>query len=190
MEQYTDYCGKDPTPLPCTRNLGIKRINMPQINNANELKALKRISQGLGYEFKDKFIRNIKNKPIFTSQKEINETKASNIPVKIYKNTCSSKQEVPVIMLKNKKGEYMVVDGHHRWLAHYLKNANLKIVELNTNSYNLEKSFHDLNNELKRSNINFHKGHSINGKKSQTKKKINTRNNKRKSIRRYKSKTK
>ena len=77
----------------------------------------------------------IKNKPIFTSQKEINETKASNIPVKIYKNTCSSKQEVPVIMLKNKKGEYMVVDGHHRWLAHYLKNANLKIVELNTNSY-------------------------------------------------------
>ena len=184
MEQYTDYCGKDPTPLPCTRNLGIKRIKMPQVNSIQELDALKHISEGLGYDCKDKMIRSIKNKPIFTSQKEINETKALNIPVKIYKKG-NSKQDVPVIMLKNKKGEYMVVDGHHRWLAHYLKNADLKIVELNTNSYDLEKSFHDLNNKLKRSNINFHKGHSINGKKSKTKKKRNTRYKKRKSRKKY-----
>ena len=167
MTDFVDYCGKDPTPLPCTQNLGIPRIKMPQINNHTELDILKQISKELNYNCKDKLLKNIKNKNIFTSQKEINETKAKEIPIQIRKK----KSSVPVIMLKNKKNEYMVVDGHHRWLAHYLKNANLNILELNTNQNNLEKNFYELDHELKKHKINFHKGHSINSKSRKSQKK-------------------
>jgi len=38
-----NYCKKTKNPKPCRKNLGIKRINMPQINTPFDYKKLKDI---------------------------------------------------------------------------------------------------------------------------------------------------
>lgn len=170
MPNWKDFC--DLEPKQCSKNIGLERIHMPQINTKNDLKQFKKICKKLNYKTEIKLLKNICNKTIYTSQNEINQTKAEQIPVNNNKIPI-----VPVIMMKYKK-EYMILDGHHRWLAHHLKCSNLYIFQINVNK-NLNDSFHNINNELKTHSLNFHKGHTINQtkkrkyiKKNKTKRKL------------------
>ena len=140
-----DFCRKtrkSKTPKSCSKNLGIKRINMPQINSPTDYKKLKKIVKDtLNLSSEEKDI-NVKNN-IYASQKEINVSRAEDIIEKIIipqkttrKSTKSkltkskltkskSKKHIAVMLLKDSKN-YLVVDGHHRWLAYHLLNKKNK----------------------------------------------------------------
>ena len=130
-----DFCRKtrkSKPPKSCSKNLGIKRINMPQINSPTDYKKLKKIVKNtLNLSSEEKDIK-VKNN-IYASQKEINVSRAEDIiekiiiPQKTTKKSKStkSKKHIPVILLKDNKN-YLVVDGHHRWLAYHLLNKKNK----------------------------------------------------------------
>ena len=159
MNEFKDFCeikkGKKNPVKQCTKNLNLRRINMPQITNKILLNEFIKICRSLGYFITDNVIlNNIHKLKIFTSQKEVNETKAMKIPTNI-------NHKIPVIMLKN-NDEFMVFDGHHRWLAHHLKKVPLKILQVDVSiTRSLGKSFRKINRCLKMNKMKFHPGHSI-----------------------------
>lgn len=180
----TNYCALRTKPNACKKNLGIPRIDMPQIKSINDLDNYHSILENtLG--LKPVMRRVPLQKPIFASQKEINMSRARDIAKSMNTN---SKQIIPVILLRDKKGQYMVVDGHHRWLAHHFlhrrhrnnnnNNTRKLITNLNQNCRqprpkfatmkshvtdvdNLVESFRKINEALKSSDHNFHKRHAF-----------------------------
>ena len=167
MNDFKDFCeikkGNKKPVKQCTKNLNIRRINMPQITNKSLLSEFIKVCISLNYVVTDDvLLKDVHKLKVFTSQKEVNETKALQIPTNI-------KHKIPVIMLK-KNDEYMVLDGHHRWLAHHLKKVPLKIlqIDISNTTHSLESSFRKVNNTLKKNKKNFHPGHTISH--SQTKK--------------------
>jgi hypothetical protein len=175
-----DYCATG--PKPCRKNLGIPRIHMPQINSALDFKLLKGIVRKLGLKSKIKDL-NVK-KPeirnhIYASQKEINTDIANHIASSQHVKTPAKN---PVIMLHCvEEKEYLVVDGHHRWLAHHLHPSTMKpkmkcyLIQTKPNE-KLENTFHTLNDTLRKDPHLFHKRHSFTQKKRQNKR--NTRKKK------------
>lgn len=152
MPTWTDFCDAD--VRQCSKNIGLKRIHMPQINTPFELRQLRKMCEGLGFKTSIRYIKNVCREKIYTSQSEVNQSKAEQIPVEPQK-----RPKVPVIMMKY-KNEYMILDGHHRWLAHHLKCAGLYIVQIDVCD-TLKKSFHIINKYLKRHPTTFHKRHCI-----------------------------
>ena len=164
-----DFCRKtrkSKRPKPCSKNLGIKRINMPQINTLTDYKKLKRIVKdilNLNSEEKDIKIKN----NIYASQKEINVSRAKDIIEKIIiskKTTKKSKKHIPVILLKDNKN-YLVVDGHHRWLAYHLLNKKNKS-KYKMKTYviyvkDIISGFKTLNDTLIKDKHLFHKRHTF-----------------------------
>ena len=153
-----DFCRKtrkSKTPKSCSKNLGIKRINMPQINTPTDYKKLKNIvNHTLNLNSEEKDIK-VKNN-IYASQKEINVSRAEDIIEKIIKTktkTRKNKKRIPVILLKDSKN-FLVVDGHHRWLAYHLLNKkNKSRRKYKMNSYiihvkDITTGFKTLNNML------------------------------------------
>ncbi len=164
-----DFCRKtrkSKRPKPCSKNLGIKRINMPQINTLTDYKKLKKIVKdrlNLNSEEKDIKIKN----NIYASQKEINVSRAEDIIEKIIipqKTTKKSKKHIPVILLKDNKN-YLVVDGHHRWLAYHLLNKKNKS-KYKMKTYviyvkDIISGFKTLNDTLIKDKHLFHKRHTF-----------------------------
>ena len=181
-----DFCRKtrkSKTPKSCSKNLGIKRINMPQINSPTDYKKLKKIVKNtLNLSSEEKDIK-VKNN-IYASQKEINVSRAEDIIEKIIipqkttrKSTKSkltkskltkskSKKHIPVILLKDSKN-YLVVDGHHRWLAYHLLNKkNKSSSKYKMKSYviyvkDITSGFKILNETLIKDKHLFHKRHTF-----------------------------
>jgi len=166
-----DFCRKtrkSKTPKSCSKNLGIKRINMPQINTPTDYKKLKNIvNHTLNLNSEEKDIK-VKNN-IYASQKEINVSRAEDIIEKIIKTktkTRKNKKRIPVILLKDSKN-FLVVDGHHRWLAYHLLNKkNKSRRKYKMNSYiihvkDITTGFKTLNNTLLKDKHRFHKRHTF-----------------------------
>jgi hypothetical protein len=166
-----DFCRKtrkSKTPKSCSKNLGIKRINMPQINSPTDYKKLKDIvNHRLKLNSEEKDIK-VKNN-IYASQKEINVSRAEDIIEKIIKTktkTRKNKKRIPVILLKDSKN-FLVVDGHHRWLAYHLLNKkNKSRRKYKMNSYiihvkDITTGFKILNNTLLKDKHRFHKRHTF-----------------------------
>lgn len=178
-----DFCEND--PLPCEKNLGIKRINMPQINNPSDLKKLKHlVKTKLHMKYKHQSLNVSKlKKHIFASQKEINISRAMDIALNMKgsvvnktnktnktnkKNKTKSRPrpKIPVILLHSSKtNQYLVVDGHHRWLAYYLYGTSKHrmkslVLEINDSVHNtIEDAFRELNEILLKDTRTFHKRH-------------------------------
>ncbi len=168
-----DYCAT--SPKPCRKNLGIPRIRMPQINSSLDFKLLKAIVHKLGLKGKIKDL-NLKNSHIrnniFASQKEINTDVANHIANNHHAKTPAKNPVIMLYCLENK--EYLVVDGHHRWLAHHLHPSTMKpkmkcyLIQIKPHE-KLESSFHTLNNALRTDPHLFHKRHAFTQKKRQNK---------------------
>jgi hypothetical protein len=158
-----DYCSTD--PKPCQKNLGIPRIQMPQIDTPTDFRLLKSVVKDqLGCKGKIQYLnlRSSTRNKVFASQKEINTEIAQNIatptpprPTRPTRSTRSTRPKNPVILLHDpKEDEYLVVDGHHRWLAHHLHPKTMKpkmrsyVIELSDLS-SLEAAFHQLNQALR-----------------------------------------
>ena len=173
-----DYCSTD--PKPCQKNLGIPRIQMPQIDTPTDFRLLKSVVKDqLGCKGKIQYLnlRSSTRNKVFASQKEINTEIAQNIatptpprptrPTRSTRSTRSTRPKNPVILLHDpKEDEYLVVDGHHRWLAHHLHPKTMKpkmrsyVIELSDLS-SLEAAFHELNQALRDHRHVFHKRHSF-----------------------------
>lgn len=174
MSTFKDFCSTNPEP--CTKNLDIPRINMPQITNKKELLLFIKLCNNIGYKTNYTTIKNVDKHKIYTSQKEINESIARKIP--IYKKI--KKSDIPVIMIHNEEDEYMIVDGHHRWLAHHLKGGSLKILNIHIGKSELKSGFFKIIRKLKKNKKNksiFFKKFNIKGNNDTKKEK---RKNKRK----------
>ena len=172
-ENDDNFCNMNPTPRPCMKNLGIKRIDMPQINSKTDYKKLQElVKHKLNLHSSQQHL-NINKAPIYASQKEVNMRRAKDIMMHMLKRqllhnpnstrrTCSRRRpnKIPVILLKeHDQDRYMVVDGHHRWLAHHLARQKPNPLPPNRNkmwSYvingakdtDLMKSFHTINDIL------------------------------------------
>ena len=164
-----DYCSTD--PKPCQKNLGIPRIQMPQIDTPTDFRLLKSVVKDqLGCKGKIQYLnlRSSTRNKVFASQKEINTEIAQNIATPTPpRPTRSTRQKNPVILLHDpKEDEYLVVDGHHRWLAHHLHPKTMKpkmrsyVIEL-SDLGSLEAAFHQLNQALRDHRHVFHKRHSF-----------------------------
>ena len=151
-----NYCAIKSRPRACRKNLGIRRVHMPQINDSTDFKEYKNLmNRKLGLS--SDMCRVKLNAPIFASQKEIHMQRARNIA-----KTLRKKKRVPVIMLRDKSGQYLVVDGHHRWLAyHFLgRNKTRKTMPAYvTDVKSLRPGFKKINKTLRNSKHHFHKGH-------------------------------
>ena len=167
MKDFKDFC--EDNPKPCRKNLNIPRREMPQITSPIELARFKALCNQLGYKSRKVTLHDVKKLNIYTSQNEINESKAMSIPTR----PALSNGTMPVIMLRNKEGSYMIVDGHHRWLAHHLKGGPLKILQININSLPLQEGFNNIIQKLKELDTNqdtFFKGYDITHSKKKKRK--------------------
>ena len=196
-----DYCSTD--PKPCQKNLGIPRIQMPQIDTPTDFRLFKSVVKDqLGCKGKIQYLnlRSSTRNKVFASQKEINTEIAQNIatptpprptrPTRSTRQTRPTRPKNPVILLHDpKEDEYLVVDGHHRWLAHHLHPKTMKpkmksyVIEL-SGLISLESAFHQLNQALRDHRHVFHKRHSF-----QTNKTSKSKTSKSKTKNKTKSKT-
>lgn len=195
-----DYCSTD--PKPCQKNLGIPRIQMPQIDTPTDFRLFKSVVKDqLGCKGKIQYLnlRSSTRNKVFASQKEINTEIAQNIatptpprptrPTRSTRQTRPTRPKNPVILLHDpKEDEYLVVDGHHRWLAHHLHPKTMKpkmksyVIEL-SGLISLESAFHQLNQALRDHRHVFHKRHSFQTNKtskSKTKNKTKSKTSKNK----------
>lgn len=182
-ENDDNFCNMNPTPRPCMKNLGIKRVDMPQINSKTDYEKLQElIKHKLNLHSNQQHL-NINKAPIYASQKEVNMRRAKDIMMHMLKRqllknprrTCSRPRpdKIPVILLKeDNQDRYMVVDGHHRWLAHHLarqkpnplpphRNKMWSYVINGPKDTNLMDAFRVINDTLKQDNHLFHKRHSF-----------------------------
>lgn len=171
-----NYCAIVPNkPEPCRKNLGIKRIDMPQISNKMDYRKFQNIlEKQLGLRGKEQYVD--ARSRIYASQKEIHMLRARAIARKTVK-----KGKVPVILLKDKKDKYLVVDGHHRWLAHrfaakrnveYKKKMWSYVIEVD----HLRKGFQEINAALRKDKHNFHKRHAFKEHTTKNRTKNKTKN--------------
>lgn len=175
MLMSNNYCALKQKPKACKKNLGISRINMPQINSPHDFKRYKNLLKNklnLSSTMKQVPL----SEPIFASQKEIHMQKARAIAKamnrKTKKKNTSKNKMMPILLLRDKKGNYLVVDGHHRWLAHHFLNRRRKTNKTNkakkhtmrsyvTNVDKLLKGFKKINQTLRRDKHHFHKKHTF-----------------------------
>lgn len=182
MLMSNNYCALKQKPKACKKNLGISRINMPQINSPHDFKRYKQLLKN-----KLNLCSTMKqvplSEPIFASQKEIHMQKARAIAKAMTRktkknNTSKNKSKnkmMPILLLRDKKGNYLVVDGHHRWLAHHFLNRRNKTNKASkakkakkhtmrsyvTNVDKLLKGFKKINQTLRRDKHHFHKKHTF-----------------------------
>ena len=187
-----NFCAFNPTPRPCTKHLGIKRVDMPQINNHRDYSRLKQIVNKVLHLNSNHENVNIYDN-IYASQKEINTERANKILNYLQKkkrNTCQKrKQPIPVILLKQQlsndsKPNYLVMDGHHRWLAHHLARKiksntkhplhQMKSYVIHVKNDDLLQSFQNINKALKKDKHLFHKRHTFKTTKPIRKSRRNT----------------
>ena len=166
-----DFCTTN--PKPCRKKLNINRKKMPQIDTSSDYKNFKNIiKKKLSLTFEEKPLQ-ISSSNIYISQKHVNLYIAEAIANKIKKKKSKS-FSIPIILLKNNKNEYMIVDGHHRWLAYhqYLKKEKANVCIVHIGDLNLKKGFQKIKNKLPKK---LFKGYSLNGKTKKHTKKQNKR---------------
>ena len=73
-----NFCALKPVPRPCIKNLGIQRVNMPQINTIRDYVRLKQIIKNVLKLHSNNEQVNIHDN-IYASQKEINMERAKQI---------------------------------------------------------------------------------------------------------------
>jgi predicted kinase len=103
--------------IPKAGNLGIKRKEMPQVEGKNVSKFLDFLKRN-GVKFKEKMVDSKKLKP---TQNQFNQQKIQGMIDDI-----DTKKQHPIMI----SSDGFVIDGHHRWLAHYNLNRKISVVEI------------------------------------------------------------
>jgi hypothetical protein len=103
--------------IPRDENLGFKRKEMPQIEGKDIPKFLIFLrSKGISYKEKS-----VGSKTLKPTQNQFNQQKIQGII-----DTIDTKKQHPIMISKDRH----VIDGHHRWLAHYNLGRKMSVIEI------------------------------------------------------------
>jgi hypothetical protein len=121
---------KEKIELPRQQGLGFSRKEMPQVEGKNVTKFLAYLQRN-GVSYKEKVVDSKKLKP---TQNQFNQTKIQTMI-----DVIDTKKQHP-IMVSN---DGFVIDGHHRWLAHYNLGKKLPVIEIDLKIHDALDMMHE-----------------------------------------------
>jgi hypothetical protein len=136
MLRFTTFI-QEKIELPKAGNLGFKRKEMPQVEGKNISKFLEFLKSE-GVKFKETAIDSKKLRP---TQNQFNQDKIQSMI-----DSIDSKKQHPIMVSK----DGYVIDGHHRWLAHYNLGRKMPVIEINLDIEDALDKMHDFPLSIKR----------------------------------------
>jgi hypothetical protein len=123
--------------IPKKRDLGFKRKEMPQVEGKNVPKFLDFLKKN-DVRYTEKLVDSKTLKP---TQNQFNHEKIQGMI-----DVIDSKQQKPIMVSK----DGFVIDGHHRWLAHYNLGRKMPVYEIGLNIHDALDMMHDFPLSIKR----------------------------------------
>ena len=129
MKKFTTFV-REKIEIPKSGNLGFKRKEMPQIEGKNIPKFLDYLkSEGVKYTEKL-----VDSKSLRPTQSQFNRDKIQGMI-----DTIDSKKQMPIMVSKDN----YVIDGHHRWLAHYNLDRKMPVIVIDLKIDDALDNMHD-----------------------------------------------
>lgn len=136
MKRFTTFI-QEKIEIPKAGNLGFKRKEMPQIEGKNIPKFLDYLrSEGVKYTEKL-----VDSKSLRPTQSQFNQDKIQGMI-----DTIDQKKQHPIMVSK----DGYVIDGHHRWLAHYNTDKKMPVIMIDLKIDNALEKMHDFPLTIKR----------------------------------------
>lgn len=123
--------------IPKKRDLGFKRKEMPQVEGKNVSKFLDFLKKN-DVKYTEKLVDSKTLKP---TQNQFNHEKIQGMI-----DVIDSKQQKPIMVSK----DGFVIDGHHRWLAHYNLGRKMPVYEIDLNIHDALDMMHEFPLSIKR----------------------------------------
>lgn len=129
MKKFTTFI-REKIEIPKSGNLGFKRKEMPQIEGKNIPKFLDYLkSEGVKYTEKL-----VDSKSLRPTQSQFNQDKIQGMI-----DSIDSKKQMPIMVSKDN----YVLDGHHRWLAHYNLDRKMPVIVIDMKIDDALDKMHD-----------------------------------------------
>jgi hypothetical protein len=136
MKRFTTFI-QEKIEIPKAGNLGFKRKEMPQIEGKNIPKFLDYLrSEGVKYTEKL-----VDSKSLRPTQSQFNQDKIQGMI-----DTIDQKKHHPIMVSK----DGYVIDGHHRWLAHYNTDKKMPVIMIDMKIDDALEKIHDFPLTIKR----------------------------------------
>ena len=136
MKRFTTFI-QEKIEIPKAGNLGFKRKEMPQIEGKNIPKFLDYLrSEGVKYTEKL-----VDSKSLRPTQSQFNQDKIQSMI-----DTIDQKKQHPIMVSK----DGYVIDGHHRWLAHYNTDKQMPVIMIDLKIDDALEKMHDFPLTIKR----------------------------------------
>lgn len=123
--------------IPKKRDLGFKRKEMPQVEGKNVPKFLDFLKKN-DVKYTEKLVDSKTLKP---TQNQFNHEKIQGMI-----DVIDSKQQKPIMVSK----DGFVIDGHHRWLAHYNLGRKMPVYQIDLNIHDALDMMHEFPLSIKR----------------------------------------
>ena len=137
MKRFVSFV-QEKIQMPKTGNLGFKRKDMPQVEGKNIPKFLDFLKSE-GVKYTEKLFDSKKLRP---TQGQFNQEK-----IQAMIDTIDTKKQNPIMVSK----DGYVIDGHHRWLAHYNLERKMPVIEINLDINDALDKMHDFPLSINRS---------------------------------------
>jgi hypothetical protein len=129
MKRFTTFI-QEKIEIPKTGNLGFKRKEMPQIEGKNIQKFLDYLKSD-GVKYKE---TSVDSKSLRPTQSQFNQDKIQGMI-----DTIDQKKQHPIMVSK----DGYVIDGHHRWLAHYNLGRKMPVIQIDLKIDDAIEKAHD-----------------------------------------------
>ena len=136
MKKFTTFM-REKIELPKAGNLGFKRKEMPQIEGKNIQKFLDYLKAD-GVKYKE---TSVDSKSLRPTQSQFNQDKIQGMI-----DTIDQKKQHPIMVSK----DGYVIDGHHRWLAHYNLGRKMPVIQIDLKIDDALDKAHDFPLSIKR----------------------------------------
>jgi hypothetical protein len=136
MKRFSTFI-QEKIEIPNKKDLGFKRKEMPQVEGKNVPKFLDFLrSEGVKYKEKS-----VDSKSLRPTQSQFNKDKIQSMI-----DSIDTKKQHPIMVSK----DGYVIDGHHRWLAHYNLGRKMPVIEIDLNINDALDKMHDFPLSIKR----------------------------------------
>lgn len=129
MKRFSTFM-QERIEIPKAGNLGFKRKEMPQVEGKNVPKFLEYL-RSKGVKFKETAVDSKSLKP---TQNQFNQEKIQGMM-----DVIDQKKQHPIMVSKDNH----VIDGHHRWLAHYNLGRKMPVIQIDLNIEDALEMMHE-----------------------------------------------
>lgn len=136
MRSFKTYI-REKVEIPQKKSMGFQRKEMPQVEGKNVPKFLTFLKKN-GVSYKEKIVDSKKLKP---TQNQFNREKVQGMI-----DVIDSKKQHPIMVSR----DGFVIDGHHRWLAHYNLGRKMSVYEIDLTVNDALDKMHDFPLSIKR----------------------------------------